>query len=213
MSRKRSYNEGCPVSHALDLVGERWGLLVVRELLLGPKRFADLRNALCGASSNILSTRLRDLAEIGVLRKRLADGPGGGPVYELTDWGRALEPVLFALGTWGTSSPFWDRQAPSTVDSLVLALRAQAEFVFLAGAPVAGTCQLRVDDSESFVLRFGETGLEVTRASAAQPDAVVDIESRTLQKLLTGDDTLDDAVDEGRAKLGGDERLIRSLIK
>jgi DNA-binding HxlR family transcriptional regulator len=213
MNKKRCYNEGCPVSHALDLVGERWALLVVRELLLGPKRFADLRDALRGASSSILSTRLRDLAEIGVLRRRLADAPAGGPVYELTDWGRSLEPVLFALGAWGVGSPYWDRQAPSTLDSLVLALRAEAEHRFVAGAPVAGTCEMRVDDAHSFTLRFGEAGLDVTPTTASAPDSVVDIDIGTLKMLLAGDETLDDAIEAFRVKIEGDERLIRSLIK
>lgn len=212
MNKKRSYNEGCPVSHALDLVGERWALLVVRELLLGPKRFSDLRDGLCGASSNILTIRLRDLEEIGVLRRYRAGAPVSGPVYELTDWGRSLEPVLFALGAWAMGSPFWDRHAPSTVDSLVLALRAQARFEFATGAPVAGTCDMRVGD-DRFTLRFGEGGLDVARAAAYEPDAVVRTDARTLQMLITRDETLDDAVDAGRVTLGGDERLIRSLIK
>jgi DNA-binding HxlR family transcriptional regulator len=213
MSGKRSYNEGCPVSHALDLVGERWALLVVRELLLGPKRFADLRSALRGASSNILTMRLRDLEKIGVLRRYRADAPVSGQVYELTDWGRSLEPVLFALGAWAMGSPFWDRQAPSTVDSLVLALRAAAEFLFAAGTPVAGTCEMRLGDDRFFTLRFADAGLHVARATASNPDAVVETDARTLQMLIAGDETLDDAVDAGRVKLGGDERLIRSLIK
>ncbi|HEX8079026.1 MAG TPA: winged helix-turn-helix transcriptional regulator [Jatrophihabitans sp.] len=213
MSTKRSYKEGCSVSHALDLVGERWALLVVRELLLGPKRFSDLQDALSGASSNILSIRLHDLEAIGVLRKYRADAPVSRLVYELTDWGHSLEPVLFALGNWATKSPYWDPQAPSTVDSLVLALRARAQFLFAAGAPVAGICDMRVDDYRLFTLRFSEAGLVVTRPAGSDPDAVVEIDARTLKMLINGDETLDDAVDEGRVKLGGDERLIRSLIK
>lgn len=213
MSTKRSYKEGCSVSHALDLVGERWALLVVRELLLGPKRFSDLQDALSGASSNILSIRLHDLEAIGVLRKYRADAPVSRLVYELTDWGHSLEPVLFALGNWATRSPSWDPQAPSTVDSLVLALRARAESLFAAGAPVAGTCDMRVDDYRLFTLRFSEAGLVVARSTGSEPDAVIEIDARTLKMLINGDETLDDAVDEGRVKLGGDERLIRSLIK
>lgn len=212
MNKKRSYNEGCAVSHALDLVGERWALLVVRELLLGPKRYSDLRDGLRGASSNILSRRLRDLDEIGVLRKYRASAPVSGPVYELTDWGRSLEPVLFALGNWAVRSPFWDPHAPSTVDSLLLALRSRALSTFVAGAPVAGTCAMRVGD-DRYTLRFGDAGLDIARVAADEPDAVVETDARTLQMLITGDVTLDDAVDAGRVTLGGDRRLIRSLIK
>ncbi|MER0449895.1 winged helix-turn-helix transcriptional regulator [Streptomyces sp. Edi4] len=212
MNKKRSYGEGCPVSHALDLVGERWALLVVRELLLGPKRFRDLKDGLCGASSNILTMRLRDLEEIGVLRKYRAGAPVSGPVYELTEWGRSLEPVLFALGNWAVASPFWDRHAPSTVDSLLLSLRSQAQYVFAAGAPVAGTCDMRIDD-DRFTLRFSDTGLDIARAVAYEPEATLMTDAGTLKTLIAGDETLDDAIAAGRMKLGGDERLIRSLIK
>lgn len=214
MSKKRSYNEGCPVSHAVDLVGERWALLVVRELLLGPKRFVDLRDALCGASSNILSTRLRDLAEIGVLRRYYAHGPSSGPVYELTDWGRDLQPVLFALGAWGIGSAEWNRLAPSTVDSLVLSLRANAEFLFNGGAPVSGVCQMRVSgDDRLFTLTFDDAGLGVTAAAPQEADGFVELDNRTLQRLITGDETLGEAVDAGRVKLSGDERLFESLFE
>jgi DNA-binding HxlR family transcriptional regulator len=212
MNKKRSYNEGCAVSHGLDLVGERWALLVVRELLLGPKRFSDLRDGLCGASSNILTTRLRELEEIGVLRRYRAGAPVSARVYELTDWGRSLEPVLFALGAWAVGSPFWDRHAPSTVDSMLLALRSQAGFAFAGGAPVAGTCAMRVGGDE-YTLRFGGAGLDVARTAAYRPEAVVEIDPLTLQALINADETLDDAVEAGRVKLAGDERLIRSLIK
>lgn len=212
MTKKRSYTEGCPVSHALDLVGERWALLVVRELMLGPKRFSDLRDSLCGASSNILTRRLRDLEEIGVLHRYRAGTPVGSILYELTDRGRALEPVLFALGNWGAGSASWDRHAPSTVDSMMLALRSQAGFAFADGTAAGGVCEMRVGDDQ-YTLRFDTSGLDITRAPASQADGFVQTDALTLQSLINGDETLDDAVTSGRVTLSGDERLIRSLIK
>src|SRR4051794_22488014 len=187
METRRTYGEGCPVSHGLDLVGERWALLVVRELMLGPKRYSDLRTSLCGASSNILTRRLRDLEEIGVLRRQRVGIPVGTTVYELTDWGRSLEPVLFALGNWAVMSPFWDRQAPSTVDSLLLSLRSQAALFFPGGMPVAGLCAMRVGD-DRFALRFDETGLTVARAAVTDADAVVQMDARTLKSLVNRDE-------------------------
>ncbi|GAA0458498.1 winged helix-turn-helix transcriptional regulator [Actinoplanes capillaceus] len=212
MNKSRSYKEGCPVSHALDLVGERWALLVVRELMLGPKRFSDLRDGLCGASTNILTRRLRDLEEIGVLKRQRAGVPVSTTVYELTEWGRSLEPVLFALGNWAVMSPFWDVQAPSTVDSLLLSLRSQAAVFFPGGMPVVGTCDMRVG-LDRFLLRFDEAGLSIVRAAAPDTDARVVMDAATLKSLVNRDETLDDAIAAGRVTLTGEERLIRTVLK
>jgi DNA-binding HxlR family transcriptional regulator len=103
MPTTRSYNDLCPIARALDVVGERWALLVIRELLLGPQRFSDLRLALPGVSSNLLTDRLRELEVRGVVRRRVLPPPAGSSVYELTDRGLRLEPVLDALGAWGAS--------------------------------------------------------------------------------------------------------------
>src|ERR671932_1050136 len=105
MATMRSYQDGCAVAHALDFVGERWALLVVRELLLGPKRFTDLRTGLPGVSPNVLAQRLRELEQAGVVRRRRLPPPAASQVYELTEWGVDLEPVLTALGRWGSRSP------------------------------------------------------------------------------------------------------------
>jgi DNA-binding HxlR family transcriptional regulator len=97
----RTYGDACGTALALDLVGERWALLVVRELILGPKRFTDLRAGLPGVSSNILAERLDRLERGGVLRRRRLPPPAASRVYELTDWGMELEPVVASLGRWG----------------------------------------------------------------------------------------------------------------
>ena len=88
MSTSRTYQDGCSIARALDVVGERWALLVVRELVLGPQRFSDLRRSLPGASSNVVADRLRELEGRGVLRRRLLPAPAPSRVYELTDAGR-----------------------------------------------------------------------------------------------------------------------------
>src|ERR1700682_5998806 len=124
MVGKRRYDEGCAVAHALDLIGERWALLIVRELLLGPKRFTDLRAGMPGASADVLAQRLRDLSESGVVRRKKLPPPAGSEVYEITEWGADLEPVITHLGRWGSRSATFDPAADSSVDSLVLSLRA-----------------------------------------------------------------------------------------
>src|ERR1700743_1775290 len=100
MTVKRSYEDSCGIARALDLVGERWALLVVRELLLGPKRFTDLRSGLPNMGPDVLSQRLRELEPKGVRRRTKPPPPASSQVYELTEWGRALEPVILGLGAW-----------------------------------------------------------------------------------------------------------------
>src|SRR6266516_1629899 len=95
---KRSYDDGCAAAHALDLVGERWALLIVRELVLGPKRFTDLRAGLPSISPNVLTQRLSELEQAAIVRRRKLAPPAGAWVYELTKWGLELEPVVIALG-------------------------------------------------------------------------------------------------------------------
>src|ERR671915_410189 len=106
MVTMRTYDDGCAAAHALDLIGERWALLVVRELLLGPKRFTDLRAGLPKVSPDVLAQRLRELEAAGVLLRRRLEPPAASQVYQLTEWGRGLEPVVLGLGRWGSRSPF-----------------------------------------------------------------------------------------------------------
>src|SRR5215208_5385443 len=109
---RRSYEDACGAAHALDLVGERWALLVIRELLLGPKRFSDLRADLPGISANTLTHRLEGLEEIGLVVRRRLPPPANAQVYELTPWGYEAEPIIQTLGRWATRSPGHDPGLP-----------------------------------------------------------------------------------------------------
>src|ERR1700716_1634068 len=102
----RNYEDGCAAAHGLALIGERWALLVVRELLLGPKRFTDLRAGLAGISPNVLTQRLEEMERAAIVQRRKLAPPGAAWVYELTEWGQQLEPVVKALGRWASRSPF-----------------------------------------------------------------------------------------------------------
>src|ERR671925_2448857 len=108
----RRYGDACGIATALDIVGERWALLLVRELLLGPKRFADLQAGLPGAGPNVLTQRLQELEAAGVIRRRTLPPPAGSRVYELTDWGRELEETVMSLGRWLARSPTPPSPAP-----------------------------------------------------------------------------------------------------
>src|SRR5215210_6107967 len=126
-SRHRSYDDACGAAHALDLVGERWALLVIRELMLGPKRFGDLRADLPGISANVLTQRLESLEAAGVLVRRKLPPPASVQVYELTAWGYESEPIFQALGRWAARSPQHDPTLPLSAVSLFLSFRTMLD--------------------------------------------------------------------------------------
>jgi DNA-binding HxlR family transcriptional regulator len=206
MVGRRKYDDGCAVAHALDLVGERWALLVVRELLLGPKRFTDLLSGLPGASPDVLTQRLRELAEAGVVRRRRLAPPAASRVYELTTWGAELEPIVLRLARWSSRSPGMRYDAPLGVDSLVLSLMALFDGPAAAGfGATVGLClgddqfRLSVADGQLAVSRGGVDG-----SGASAPDVVFDTDLATLLTLLRTDRPLADAVAAGALRLTGD---------
>lgn len=121
-----SYNDGCASAHALDLIGERWALIVVRELLLGPKRFVDIQRDIPGIGPAALTRRLHDLETAGIAVRRALPRPADATVYDLTDWGRELEAVNAALSRWAVRSAGLPVEADMSPDTLVLAMRAHA---------------------------------------------------------------------------------------
>jgi DNA-binding HxlR family transcriptional regulator len=170
MPSKRSYGDRCGVARALDLVGERWALLVVRELLLGPKRFTDLRAGLPNLGPDVLSQRLRDLEAIGVVRRAKLPPPASSQVYELTAWGQELEPVVLGLGAWGSRAPFPDGDARLGVDSAVLALKTL--FDPASAGSIDEEFELRLGP-ERFRARVANGALAVARGGAEDPLAVI----------------------------------------
>jgi DNA-binding HxlR family transcriptional regulator len=175
----RSYGDRCGVSRALDLVGDRWALLVVRELLLGPKRFTDLRVGLPNIGPDVLSQRLRELEEAGVVRRRTLPPPAGSRVYELTERGQELEPVVLALGRWGSSAPFPEGDARIGVDAFVIALKT----LFEPGADFEASVELRLG-ADRFHARVADGKLEVARGTADRPDATIEGEPGPLAAAL-----------------------------
>lgn len=140
-----SYNDGCAAAHALDLVGERWTLIVVRELLLGPKRFSDIQRDVMGVGPAVLTQRLQELEASGIVQRRQLPGPGRIDVYELTEWGYGLEAVNTALSLWAVGSPALPREADMSPDTVVLAMRAHARAV--SGSPDERRVALILTDS------------------------------------------------------------------
>lgn len=180
-SGPRSYEDPCGIARALDRVGERWALLVVRELLLGPKRFGDLRAGLPAASPNVLSQRLRELEAAGVVARRQLPAPASAMAYELTAWGRELEPVLLALARWGSQAP--RSRGELSTDALLLALRTT--FDAAAAAGVKAVLELRLG-AERYRLAVARQQLDVSRGPCPERDAAVIAEPAALRQVVFG---------------------------
>ncbi|MFB4299633.1 winged helix-turn-helix transcriptional regulator [Actinomadura sp. NTSP31] len=209
MESTRTYGEACATAHALDLIGERWALLVVRELLFGPKRFTDLRAGLPNAGPNRLSRRLRELEGLGLVRRRKLAPPSASWVYELTDWGRELEPVLVELGRWGRRSPFRDLDAHISSDAIMLALRD--DFSPAPGDRLDATYAIRFGE-DHYVVRVAGGSLGIERGDADRPDAAIDTDARTFASLMTGSRSPEEALRSGRATLSGDREAFERLL-
>jgi DNA-binding HxlR family transcriptional regulator/putative sterol carrier protein len=205
----RTYCDACAAAHALDLIGERWALLVVRELLLGPKRFTDLRAGLPNVSPNVLAQRLRELERAGVVRRRKLPPPAASRVYELTDWGMELEPVIIRLGRWGTRSPFRPRDAELGVDSLILSFRTM--FDPLAAEGLEASYELRLGE-DSFYAEVADGHFEVARGDADRPDAIIEADPATLAAVVYEGRSLAEALRSGDIKIGGDRSAVERFI-
>lgn len=204
----RTYDDPCGVARALDVVGQRWSVLVIRELLLGPKRFRDLLQGLHGMSPNVLSGRLKDLEAAGVLRRVLQGPPVGAVVYQLTEQGAALEPVLVQLGRWGRQRP-QNAEGPMSVDSLFLALRTT--FDPEKSGDLEVTVDLRVaGDRVAVTVSDGQLGM--SRAVATNPDAVVIGDVAGVRSMVYRHTSVAEAVAAGMVEVVGDRRAVQRLV-
>jgi len=206
----RSYGQFCGFARALELVGERWALLVVRDLVLGPKRFTDLRRGLPRIPTNILSARLKELEDAGVVRRRVLPRPASGVVYELTEYGQELEDVVLRLGLWGARSLGEPRPEDIvTTDSLILALRAT--FRPEAARELQATFQL--DFGEIVVHASIDHGTLVAGAGAlAQADLFIEAQA-AFRPLLAGELSPAEAVGNGSVRLTGDPELLMRFVE
>jgi DNA-binding HxlR family transcriptional regulator len=205
----QSYGDACRFAHALDLVGRRWALLIVRELMLGPKRFTDLRAGLPHASSNILSERLRELEESGVVRRRKLPPPISARVYELTEWGRELEPVVTQLGAWGARAPVPPTSRTIGTDSIVLALRS------LFDPETAGDLEASYElilDGERFRADVSAGELGLRRDGDGEPTVTIEAQPGTLAALLTRRLSIDEALGSGTMRIEGARKAVRRFL-
>ena len=201
----KRYAQRCPAAIALDVIGERWTLLIVRELLLGPKRFTDLADGLPGIGTNILTNRLAGLQEQGVVEKRTLPRPTPVAVYELTDAGRALAPVLSELRRWGARFGPEPRRGDAVQPAWIVQSAASRDPRLGPGR----ICELRVGD-DSFSLTGTDDGVDVSAGTMAEPEAVVTIDPRLFLRLASG--RVDAADAAGQIEVEGDGRLASEVV-
>jgi DNA-binding HxlR family transcriptional regulator len=191
---KRSYDDACGTAHALDLIGERWALLVLRELMLGPRRFSELKADLPGISSNVLAQRLVELERRGLARKLRLPPPASVQVYEATEWGLEAEPIVQALGRWAARSPRHDPTLPISGVSILLSFRTMID-------------RPKASDIEAHIgFRFGEAGyiaklhegsIDVARGDPAHCDVIFNAAPTALAAVVYGGAPLDSISVEG----------------
>jgi DNA-binding HxlR family transcriptional regulator len=206
----RRYHHYCPVARALDVVGERWTLLIARELLLGPRRFTDLAEGLPGIGSSVLTTRLKELEQNGLVAKRTLPPPAASVVYELTEQGCGLGPVLSALAEWGVNRlghPRRDDHIRSSWMVLGLAVTAGPD-PSLADA----TYEMRLDH-DAFHIRTREGRLQPGHGPAPTADATITMTTRTLAAIASGELDIPSPQAERLIAVDGDAAGAQELLK
>ena len=208
---KRSYDQYCAVARALDVVGERWTLLIVRELMTGPKRFKDLSGGLPGIGTNLLAARLKDLEGHELVRRTTLPPPAGSRVYELTESGRSLEPVVVSLCRWGSRI----LGAPRLADDLKPAWAMVAVRAALKLGATSGTREIyefRVDE-EVFHVRVEDGKVETLQGRAVDPNLVICGGTRTFLDLAAGRLKPTEALEAGEIRAEGDRDALARYLE
>jgi DNA-binding HxlR family transcriptional regulator len=192
----------------MDLVGERWAVLVLRELAFGPKRFTDLRAGLPSASPNVLSQRLRELDATGIIRRRRLAPPAGSWVYELTDWGKRIEPALRELGRWAASSPTFPDEGHMSTDAMAMSMDTM--FQASAASGFEATFALRLGEAD-YRLEVSAGALQITRAESGEATARIETDPGTWVGLIYQGKTIGDAERAGLLRIEGDRKAVERL--
>ncbi|TDQ46129.1 winged helix-turn-helix transcriptional regulator [Actinorugispora endophytica] len=207
----REYGQFCGLARALEMVGERWTLLIVRNLLSGPQRYTDLRKGLPAIPTNILSTRLKQLEEAGLATRRALPHPERSVVYELTDYGHDLEPALIALGRWGARTMTGPRPGEVvTAESVAMAFRTTYRPEAAQDATVGYEVRMG-----GFTLRLQITAgaLTVGIGPHPSPDLVIErLADQGIHALMTGATTPDQALADGSVRVEGDAGLLPGFV-
>jgi DNA-binding HxlR family transcriptional regulator len=208
-SSRRRYEDACGAAHALDLVGERWALLVMRELMLGPKRFSDLRADLPGISANVLTQRLEGLEAAGILVRRKLPPPASAQVYELTPWGYESEPIFQALGRWAARSPQHDPTLPLSAVSLFLSFRTMLDAERARG--LAARIGFRIG-AETFLARLARGRIDIERGPLENVDVVFAGAAPAIAAAVYGGQPLTALERAGMLAVDGDRALAERFV-
>lgn len=206
---RRQYDDACAVAHGLDLVGERWALLVIRELMLGPKRFSDLRADLPGISANVLTQRLEGLEAAGIVIRRKLPPPAGTQVYELTAWGYECEPLLQAFGRWAARSPTHDPSLPLSPVSLFLSFRTMLDPVRARGLDARIGFRL---GASTYLVRLKGGEISVARGSIDRADVVFIGQAPAIAAAVYGGQPLKTLAAQGVLMVEGDRKLAERFL-
>ena len=208
--QKRSYDQWCAVARALDIVGERWTLLLVRDLLIGPKRYKDILSGLPGIGTNLLARRLRELEANGLIERSVLPAPASATVYGLTQKGAALESVVSALGQWG----FDFLGKPRSTDAMLAApffVSLHASYAPTAMPALKERYGFRVDD-RVFEVDVADGRCAVREGGASAPDATFTSDAATLFALRRRELTPKQAVASGKVKVAGDPKALERFV-
>jgi DNA-binding HxlR family transcriptional regulator len=207
MSR-RSYDQYCPLSRALDVIGERWTLLIVRELLAGPRRYTDLHADLPGVSTDVLAARLKEMEQDGLVTRRRLPPPAAAAVYELTEHGQDLLPALLALAGWGAAG----LAGPRPTDALRahwFALPLMRQLAELA-TPCEGAVDIRLNEG-TFHILVDSTGPAYAHGPAEHPDAQLTLDADACRTVSQSGASLHEMIKKGQISVDGDSPLADAL--
>ncbi|MEA3035340.1 MAG: hypothetical protein QOH04_1102 [Sphingomonadales bacterium] len=202
----RRYGDACGTAHALDLIGERWALLVLRELMLGPKRFSDLKRDLPGISANVLTQRLEGLEATGLVRRRRLPPPASAQVYELTPWGYEAEPIIQTLGRWATRSPAHDPGLPLSATSLMLSFRTMQSAERIGG--FEGRIGFRIGE-EALVATIRDGRVHTERGEVEGADAIFTGSPESIAAVVYGGQEIEAIEAAGALAVEGDRAAAR----
>lgn len=205
----RRYHDACGAAHGLDLVGERWALLVIRELMMGPRRFGDLRGDLCGVSANVLTQRLEGLEASGIVRRRKLPPPASVQVYELTDWGYEIEPIFMVLGGWAARSPRHDPTLPISGVSMMLSFKTMFDADRAKGADLAVGF---IMGDDHFVVRIKKGLLKARRGEVEACDVIIDAAPPNVAAAVYGKVPPSVLEAAGEMRLEGDRAMFERFI-
>lgn len=207
--RSRRYHDACGAAHGLDLIGERWALLVIRELMMGPRRFSDLRKDLCGLSANVLTQRLEGLEASGIVQRRKLPPPASVQVYELTDWGYEIKPVFMVLGRWAARSPLHDPTLPISAVSVMQSF----ETMFDPGRAGYASMTLGfVLDEDRMVVSVAGGQITTRRGEAEEAAVVVRAAPPVVAAAVYGKVPLAALEGEGAMTVEGDRAVFARFI-